>query len=277
MKKVLIAYVPVLHQGYRELFEKHQDSDALFIFGKKLIAEFDYLAKEIRALDPESMKKAIESLGIISSVRVLDEAALEEIRELKPKVVLSDEDVTRTIAEKYFKDMDTTYDSIFLRWNKHNTAEEKPVHGDFRISRDTFDREIIAQTLAEAEKSSDWWRRVGAAIVKDGKLLLVDHNRHVPSEHQPYLDGDPRNSFHKGDNIELSTAVHAEAGLIAEAARKGIALEDTDMYVNTFPCPPCAKLIAYSGIKKLYCGGGYAVLDGERVLRVQGVEVVFVE
>ena len=49
------------------------------------------------------------------------------------------------------------------------------------------------------------------------------------------------------------------------------------MYVTVFPCPPCAKLIAYSGIKRLYCGGGYAVLDGEEVLKSNGVEIYFVE
>ena len=49
------------------------------------------------------------------------------------------------------------------------------------------------------------------------------------------------------------------------------------MYVTTFPCPTCAKLIAYSGIKKLYAGGGYAVLDGELVLKAKGVKIIFVE
>ena len=46
------------------------------------------------------------------------------------------------------------------------------------------------------------------------------------------------------------------------------------MYVTDFPCPPCAKLIAGAGVAKLYYRDGYAVLDGQDVLDVAGVEIV---
>jgi dCMP deaminase len=75
-------------------------------------------------------------------------------------------------------------------------------------------------------------------------------------------------------NLELSTAVHAEARLIAEAARDGVATRGAVMYVTDFPCPPCAKLIAGAGVARLYFRTGYAVLDGEDVLRAAGVEVL---
>ena len=113
--------------------------------------------------------------------------------------------------------------------------------------------------------------------MKKGKAVIVTHNKHMPSEHSPYIYGDPRNNFSKGINIEISTSIHAEARAIAEAARRGISLKDTSIYVSTFPCPPCAKLIAYSGIKKLYYSSGYGVLDGESILKSQDVELIFVE
>jgi dCMP deaminase len=72
----------------------------------------------------------------------------------------------------------------------------------------------------------------------------------------------------------LSTAEHAEARLIAAAAREGVATDGAVMYVTDFPCPPCAKLIAGAGIRRLYFRSGYAVLDGEDVLREASVEVV---
>jgi dCMP deaminase len=129
----------------------------------------------------------------------------------------------------------------------------------------------------EAEKSSDWWRQVGGLIVKDGSIISKTHNRHVPHEQTPYIDGDPRADFSKGVNLELSTAIHCEAFLIADAAHKGVSLLGAEMYVTTFPCPPCAKLIAYSGIKKLYYADGYGVLDGERILKNRGVDIIFVK
>jgi len=67
------------------------------------------------------------------------------------------------------------------------------------------------------------------------------------------------------------------AMLIAEAAKRGISLEGTNLYVTDFPCPPCAKLIARSGITRLYFSRGYAVLDGESTLKNKGVELVFVD
>jgi dCMP deaminase len=64
---------------------------------------------------------------------------------------------------------------------------------------------------------------------------------------------------------------------VAEAAAKGVSLEGGSLYVNIFPCPPCAKLIAYSGIKNLYYSGGYGALDGESVLKAKGVKIIYIK
>ena len=85
--------------------------------------------------------------------------------------------------------------------------------------------------------------------------------------------GDPRSNYSKGVNLELSLANHAEPMVIGTAARKGIPLEGTDLWVTNFPCPPCGKLIAEAGIKRLFFRRGYAVLDGDITLRKAGVEI----
>ncbi len=72
-------------------------------------------------------------------------------------------------------------------------------------------------------------------------------------------------------------ALHAEAGLVAQAAKEGMSLKGVDVYSEAFPCPPCAKQLAYAGIKRLFYRVGYKVLDGESILRSQGVEIVFVD
>ncbi|MES2213728.1 MAG: deaminase [Patescibacteria group bacterium] len=276
MEKIIIAYVPVLHEGYRKLFEKYSDAK-LYILGSEIISEFTHLSKEIRQLDPELIKKSIESWDIVSGVEVLNIQNLTEISKKNTSIVMPDEDIMHDLVEKYFSGKEIIFDSIFLRWDKHKSMEEKPVEADQTISRESFDKEVIQKLKVEAERSSDIWRRIGAAIVKDGKIIFMTHNIHVPSPHSPFAEGDPRNNFHKGLGIEYSTVLHAEAGLIAEAAKKGISLEGTSLYVSTFPCPPCAKQVAFSGIKKLYYTGGYSILDQERILRSQGVEIIFVE
>jgi len=105
----------------------------------------------------------------------------------------------------------------------------------------------------------------------------VAHNEHRPTEYSPYLHGDPRNEFSRGVHIELSTAIHAEAAIVARAARDGITLAGTDLYVSTFPCPGCARLVAEAGVRRVFFAGPYAVLDGDAVLRAAGVELVWVD
>ncbi len=274
---MLVAYVPVLHEGYRKFFTKYDGPKDLYIFGPDITAEFPQLAKEIRQLEPALMQKAIEALGIFEKVEVLDVAGAKVLNTKNSEVILPDEDVSRELAEKYFPDAHKTFDPIFLRWDKHNAQKEKEVMPDRRITKDEFHRNVLKQAEQEAEKSSDIWRHVGAAIVKNGEVVLTAYNKHPLSPHSPYTSGDPRGNWGRGEHMELATFLHAEAGIIAEAAKRGLVLEGADMYTTVFPCPPCAKIVAYSGIKNLYCGGGNAILDAEDVLKSKGIKIIFVE
>jgi len=274
--QTLIAYVPVLHEGYRRFFESSPDPKELFIVGPDIIADYRPLVKDLRQLEPRLMQKAVEALGIFSRVAILDKKAARALNSKKHTVLLPDEDVTRDIAKKYFPKAQKTFSTIFLRWDTHAAEDTKPVIADDSITEAVFHRRIIKRAQKEAEKSSDIWRRVGGAIVKDGRIVLVGHNRHLPSPHTPYVNGDPRGNFKKGIHIEIATGFHVEVSLIAEAARRGISLAGTSMYITTFPCPPCAKVIAHSGIKTLYFSSGYGVLDGEDILKSVGVRIVYV-
>jgi len=265
MKKALVAYIPVLHEGYRLLFEKYSDAD-LYVFGPKIIEEFDYLSKEIRALNPSYVKKAVENWDIFENVFVLNNSEEIESEEL----IFPNEDVSRMFAKKYFGDRKVIFEPIFLRWDRSNTKKEKVVGAEKVITENEF----MNQAFSSAEKSPDWWRKVGAVLVKDGKILFSRYNNHLPSDHSPYAEGDPRNASHKGKDLDLYTSIHCEAGIIADAAKQGISIEGADMFVTDFPCPVCAKQIATAGIKKLYFTKGYAVLDGERVLKNSGVEII---
>ena len=277
MRKIVLAYVPVLHEGYKRFFDKYKGSE-LLLLGDEIKIKFVPLVKDIRALPVDLIKRSLETWNIFSSIEIVDINYLKKISSIKEIIVMPDEDVMHELQKEYFpKNKKVEFDSIFLRWDKHKSTAEQAVDIDQKISKEKFDKGILKSLSVEAQKSSDFWRGIGAAIVKNKKVILVTHNEHVPNQQIPYLNGDPRSDFHKGINVEISTAFHAEASLIAQAAQKGIALEGTSLYVTTFPCPPCAKIIAYSGIKKLYYRGGYGVLDAESILKSRGVEIIFVE
>ncbi len=72
MTQVVLAYVPVLHEGYRRFLERHARGRRVFVIGPELHADYRPLAKDVRALDPADAAKALASLEIATSVAVLD-------------------------------------------------------------------------------------------------------------------------------------------------------------------------------------------------------------
>lgn len=275
MKPALVLYVPVIHAGYLRLFQEQKDRvDGFYLLGDKLVAEFATLHHEIRALPPEVMKKEIEALGYFTKVEVLTPENTELLKERD--ILSADEEVSHRFVAKYLPGNRATYLSVFLRWDEKSVLTVRDIDTS-ASSEDAQDREFIKRAGAEALKSSDWWRQVGAIVVKDGKTILETHNHHVPSEQMPYINGDPRDVIEAGKHSHLSTALHAEQSVIVEAARKGISLEDTSLFLTVFPCVVCAKLVAYSGIKKVYFATGHASLDGEQVLKANNVELIQVK
>ena len=57
---------------------------------------------------------------------------------------------------------------------------------------------------------------------------------------------------------------HAEANAIVQAARNGVSIDNAEIFVTASPCYNCFKLIANSGIKKIYYNEFYR---DERILK----------
>lgn len=278
MVKAILSYVPVVHRGYLDFFKRHIDAYRLYIFGEELIGEFDHLRKEIRALTPDEASRALclADFPLAATLKIAGKSDLALLRKGGWEVVMPDEDISRELARRHLRGCQVEFDSVFLRWDRKNSLRDLPVNYDRKVPLRGLTGELMRLAAEASRKASNWWRQVGAVAAKNGRVLLIAHNTHAPSPHLPYFEGDPRNNFKRGVHIELSTDHHAEARLISEAARRGIALSGADLYVTTFPCPPCAKLIAYSGVRRLYYGSGYAMLDGERILKANSVEIILV-
>jgi deoxycytidylate deaminase len=271
VRKLIVLYLPVIHAGYIAFFEAHKNADEILLLGQPLIDEFTTLTKEIRAIRPETAKGMIAAHVPHVTVRVLKTAS--ELDADGVEIVAPDEGITRSFFHTYFPGARVHFDRVFLRWDEGSVLSRGNIHPD-RESRDAFDRELMKQACGEAERSSDWWRHVGAILVRDGEILLRSWNHHLPSEHTPYVYGDPRDFVEAGTQGDIATAIHAEQSLIADAAKKGTALSGASLYVNVFPCAVCAKLIASAGISTCYFRTGNAYLNVEEILKVAGVETV---
>jgi dCMP deaminase len=277
MSEAVLAYIPVLHEGYRRFIESHASGRRLFLIGPELYEEYRPLAKDIRALPADLAAAAVAAWDVCSEVTVLDVGTAERLAAERPALTMPAEDISYQLAERFFSGCEVRFDTVFLRWDKTRTAQllypatAVAAHGDPLLE------ELAAAAQERAADSVDWWRQVGAAIrFADGRTAAAV-NEHLPHRLSAFAAGDPRANFHRGVGLELSTAVHAEAALIAAAARDGIATAGAVMYVTDFPCPPCAKLIAGAGVSRLYFRTGYAVLDGQDVLESAGVELLQVD
>ena len=248
---IAIAYVPVLHEGYRRFVERHARGGQLFVIGRELYSDYRPLAKDIRALDPELVAAAIRSWGVCSDVQVLDVEGAVMLASSGPSLVLPAEDVSYQVVERFFPRCEVLYDSVFLRWDKTKSVQMLEPRDVPVVSEDAAVADLAGMAEEEARRSTDWWRQVGAAIRFADGTVAATHNEHSPHPLSPYAAGDPRSNFFKGVHLELSTATHAEAALIAAAARGGRSTAGATMYVTDFPCPPCAKLIAGAGIERL--------------------------
>lgn len=273
--RALIAYVPALHAGYVAFFSKYQDA-TLFVLGSDFIEAFPRLNRDLRALDPVKAATAVESLALLPAVQVL---SLEQLKKLDAfdSFVLPDEDVSRDFASKFLNGKPVSFELIFLRWDKLISEKEKEVPPDRVVSSEAIHRALMAKALDEAQKSPDWWRKIGGVLEKNGQILFTSHITYFPSDHALDIFGTPRSNIDAGERPDLYISMHAEADIIAQAARSGESLEGAHIYTTTFPCANCARLVARSGIKKLFYAHGYSVLDAEAVLRDAGVEIILVQ
>jgi len=127
-----------------------------------------------------------------------------------------------------------------------------------RMDWDTYFMNIARQV---AERSTCDRRFVGAVIVRDRNILATGYNGSIAG--MPHCD----EVGHMMENDHCVATVHAEANAIIQAAKHGVSIKDAAIYVTSSPCWNCFKLIANSGIKKIYFGEFYR---DERIFEIAG-------
>lgn len=215
-------------------------------------------------------------LDLFAEIHVLSRKSLPEVRGYA-SIVMPEEDVSQAFAAEHLQDIlpRVRFDGGWkLRWDWGATQLCRRPSGEDVITIDELHRVLMCSAHEQARRSPDWWRQIGALLVREGQVLIAGYNQHMPHEQSAYLQGDPRSNFEQGAQIEVSSALHAEPGVIAEAARRGIGTAGCDLYVTTFPCPPCAYLVAHTGIHRLFYADGYSLIAGAETLQAKGVEII---
>ena len=272
-KIALIINIPVVHKGFLDFLNKNKKNiSGVFIMDPKLVEKMSDLQAEISSIEFMDCKKVLNSLGF-KKISLIREKDLQKFQE-KPVMMINDQ-VSRAIKERFFKNNNIIWKDVFLRWDKDTVIAEHSLNE--KISTESIDEIMMSEAYREAGKSTDWWRRVGAVLVKDKKIILRAYNRAIPDDYTPYQVGNIRDYVKAGEKQELSPTIHAEQIIITEAAKKGLSLENTELYITHFPCPVCAKLILFSGIKKCCFVEGASNLNGEKMLKSAGIDLLAVK
>jgi dCMP deaminase len=128
-----------------------------------------------------------------------------------------------------------------------------------KIIRPTWDEYFMKTAYLVSERSSCLRRSVGAVLVKDKQILATGYN------------GAPTNIAHceetgclreklgvpSGQRHEICRGLHAEQNVILQAARHGVSVKSSTLYITNAPCSICAKMIINAGINEVVIAEHY--------------------
>lgn len=108
-----------------------------------------------------------------------------------------------------------------------------------------WDRRFLDLAHHAAGWSKDPSTKVGAVAVRDRKILATCYNG------LPEGIEDLHGRLHDREE-KLLRIVHAEANIVAQAAKHGVSLEHATIYVTPFiPCNTCCSLLIQTGIDRV--------------------------
>lgn len=301
--QVFFAYIPVFHQGWASFLncenrgEKKPRNRGEKKPRKLVLLDGQYLRpwapthKDLHAFSANKMALMLQAFYPDWQIEVADADSLLALNNKNCELIIPDDTALINYIEQNLPLAKICPQNIWLRWEKEKISSASATPTPASATPTPAPAQLVPQQIlnfsdlpkkiqnlvsllkTEGQKSGDWWRQVGAIAVRNGQILLQTHNTHLPHSDQPYREGDMRAQFHRGDHLEASTAIHAEALLVATAAKTGLMLDGADLYLTDFPCPTCSKLIASAGFRHLFYLRGYSVLDGQRVLDASGVKI----
>ena len=112
-----------------------------------------------------------------------------------------------------------------------------------RVSWENYFMNIAAEV---ATRSTCDRKHVGAVIVREKTILSTGYNGSIKG--LPHCD----EAGHEIVDGHCVRTTHAEANAIVQAAKNGVEINLSEIYVTASPCYSCFKLIANAGIKTIY-------------------------
>ncbi len=129
-----------------------------------------------------------------------------------------------------------------------------------------YDKAYLRMAHTWAELSHCQRKKVGALIVRDGRIISDGYN------------GTPAGFDNCCENENGDTqwyVLHAEANAILKVARSTNDCSGATLYLTLSPCKDCSKLVLQAGIKRVVYAAEYKDTTGIDFLRDAGVDVEY--
>jgi dCMP deaminase len=133
--------------------------------------------------------------------------------------------------------------------------------------RAPWDEYFMKIAIQAGTRSTCDRKHVGAVIVRQKTILSTGYNGSVRG--MPHCD----DVGHMMENDHCIATVHAEANAIIQAAKNGVSVNGADIYVTASPCWHCFKLIANSGIQRIFYGEFYRDQHVIDIAKKTGIEL----
>ena len=108
---------------------------------------------------------------------------------------------------------------------------------------------------------------VGCVLVVDRRIVAAGYNGAIAGA--PHCT-DAGCDIRAGHCVR---AVHSEANAIADAARRGVAVQGARAYITHAPCHACAKLLLSAGVQRIVYSAPYSDGANMQFLASTGIDV----
>lgn len=145
------------------------------------------------------------------------------------------------------------------------------------IPETSSEEDVNFMTQAEnlISESNCWWKANACVFVRDSKAVVsaVSSNPWCTNCKALPINQSEIN-LRQGERLDFCDAVHAERLAIAKASRTGISLKGSKIYVTSFPCEECSKVLIPAGVETVvFRKDSYGLKDAE-LLTKNGVNLL---
>jgi len=145
------------------------------------------------------------------------------------------------------------------------------------VERPSRDQVCMGMAQLASVRSTCSRLNVGACSSLDGRVILTAYNG-TPAgmphcDHTCTCEGSHSEINALCNNRPCTAAVHAEANLVAFAAKHGISLLGTDIFTTDSPCVSCSQLLVNIGIGRMVFAREYRDTSGLVLIRDAGILV----